>query len=233
MPEQPTSPRTLCVAFDAFGTVIEPVEPIAATYYRAGAEHGSQFSREEVGQRFRSAYRQRLTELATSQAKEESFWRGVVATVLEDLTTPQQLNACFQELWCHFSQPGAWRVFPDVAPVFSALAEREIKILLASNFDDRLRTIIAGFPEFQRIEQAVISSVVGWRKPAPEFYELLIHNSRFPPDSILMVGDDEQNDVLAARQAGLRALQIQRRPTANLPQPHVIHSLMQVLDYLR
>ncbi|MBA4032697.1 MAG: haloacid dehalogenase, partial [Planctomyces sp.] len=122
--------------------------------------------------------------------------------------------------------------FPDVAPVFSALAEREIKILLASNFDDRLRTIIAGFPEFQRIEQAVISSEVGWRKPAPEFYESLIHISRLPPDTILMVGDDEQNDVLAACQAGLRALLIQRRPTAISSQPHVIHSLMQVLDHL-
>ncbi|MBA4031303.1 MAG: hypothetical protein C0478_10510, partial [Planctomyces sp.] len=109
MPEQPTRPQILCVAFDAFGTVVEPIEPIAATYHRSGAKHGSRFTREEVGQRFRSAYRQCLTGLATSQDMEISFWRGAVATVFEDLTTLQQLDACFQELWCHFSQPAAWR----------------------------------------------------------------------------------------------------------------------------
>jgi putative hydrolase of the HAD superfamily len=78
---------------------------------------------------------------------------------------------------------------------------------MASNFDARLAEIVAAKPEWEPLaERLVISSVAGWRKPAPEFFAQMIAVAGQSAEHILYVGDDRRNDYEGARNAGMRAV---------------------------
>jgi FMN phosphatase YigB (HAD superfamily) len=64
--------------------------------------------------------------------------------------------------------------------------------------------------ELKSIERRVISSEVGRRKPDEGFYRALLGSCGCRCDELLLVGDDPINDVGAARQVGIRAVQIDR-----------------------
>ncbi len=52
----------------------------------------------------------------------------------------------------------------------------------------------------------VVSSEVGWRKPAGEFFHALGQEVGAAPEKIVFVGDDPVNDYGGARAAGLSAV---------------------------
>ena len=82
---------------------------------------------------------------------------------------------------------------------------------IASNFDARLRGVVGGLPEVACVAAPlVISSEVGYRKPHPAFYRAACASLGFPPERVLCVGDDPENDVRGAGRAGLRGLLLDR-----------------------
>ena len=56
----------------------------------------------------------------------------------------------------------------------------------------------------------MISASIGWHKPSPKFYRHLVEIAGCPAEQILMVGDDLENDVIAAQANGLQAVWINR-----------------------
>jgi putative hydrolase of the HAD superfamily len=90
--------------------------------------------------------------------------------------------------------------------LFETLHSRGLKLAIASNFDTRLRPVLEGFAKSRYLDQIVISSEVGWRKPAPQFFEELARRMQCQPAEILFVGDHLNNDYEGAQAAGLRAV---------------------------
>ncbi len=86
---------------------------------------------------------------------------------------------------------------------------------MASNFDRRLRGVAAGLPALADVQHFVISSEVGWRKPAPQFFAALTATVGVPAPRMLLVGDDWANDYLGAQAAGLRAVLFDPRGRAS------------------
>ena len=149
---------------------------------------------------------------STNESEEEHFWRGIVAAVFEDVADSE---ACFRDLFEHFAQPSAWVCFDDVAATLRLLSERGFRLAIASNFDRRLHSVCDGLTALSGIECRVISSEVGYRKPASGFFEAVLRLTQARPEHVLMVGDDEANDVIGARQFGLRALHLRRDAEAD------------------
>jgi putative hydrolase of the HAD superfamily len=87
---------------------------------------------------------------------------------------------------------------------------------MASNFDTRLRSVVAGLPELAAVGRLVISSEVGWKKPAPAFFQALTAAFELPAAEVLLVGDDLDNDFEGARAAGLPALLLDPAGRSNL-----------------
>jgi putative hydrolase of the HAD superfamily len=200
------------VFFDAVGTLIHPEPPAAEVYAAVGRRFGSSLSAHIIQKRFKHAYRReegadRANGLRTNDDHERGRWRRIVAEVLFDVDD----GCCFEELFTHFSRPESWRCDSQVGPVLSELAGRGFLLGIASNFDNRLRTVVAGRPELTRIRHLVISSEVGWRKPAPAFFEAIARLVELPPAQILYVGDDRKNDVEGARAAGMQSLLLDPR----------------------
>jgi putative hydrolase of the HAD superfamily len=213
------------VLLDAVGTLIEPDPPVADVYRSAALAQGVDVAATEVKARFHQHFRndevdEALGPLRTSEEVEARRWRRIVASVLPEVPDPER---AFLELWGHFGRPSAWRCFPDVRPAVNALLTHGIGVRIASNFDGRLRAVVAGLPELSGLAEAlVISSEVGLRKPHPEFYLSACESLLLPPSRVLSVGDDPENDVYGPCRAGLRGLLIDRdgrRPegVASLP----------------
>ena len=201
-----------CIAFDAVGTLITPMPSVADIYWQVGNRYASRYSIAELRERLRHAFSQPShdDELHTNEDREYAYWQRVMREVLDDVESPTD---CYRELYDIFADARFWRVYDDVASTLVELNERGIKLAVASNFDHRLLTLCDQIPELQPISVRVVSSIVGWKKPSPEFYVALASACDSAPSEILMIGDTWETDVVAARKAGLQAKLIDREAT--------------------
>ena len=108
--------------------------------------YGSRLSLAEIGQRFRAAFKREeeydlRNGLRTYEGREERRWRHIVAAVLHDVCDGE---ACFRELFEYFSRPQAWKCAPDAGSTLAELARRGYRLGMASNYDHRLRSVVAG-----------------------------------------------------------------------------------------
>lgn len=223
------------VAFDAVGTLLHPVPPAGHVYFEAAQRHGSRYTQDEIGRRFRAAFRETEKESpggsevepwTTSELFERERWKTIVERVIDDIRTT---DVCFEELFAYFARPQAWRVFDDVPAVLQRLKNCQVSIAIASNFDGRLHHVLDGLPALCHVACRVISAEVGYRKPSRQFYDALLRATGSTPAELLMVGDDLDNDVLGARTSGIQALLIDRAH-AGVWSPSSISSLEQLFS---
>ena len=204
-------PGTLGVVLDAVGTLIDPVPPVAEVYCAAAAEQGVDLDAVEVKARFYRCFGDVEVDdlrgpLATDEAAERRRWRRIVERTLPEVA---DVATAFDALWDHFARPSSWRAFDDVAGAVDVLRAAGYRVIIGSNFDARLRRVLAGFPSLAGLDP-VISSEVGRRKPHPGFYEAAAGRLGLPIGSVLFVGDDPENDYGGPRRAGGRAALIDR-----------------------
>jgi putative hydrolase of the HAD superfamily len=196
------------VVFDAVGTLIHPKPSAASVYARVARRFGSRLRTAEIGERFRVAFgRQddidRGNGWRTDEARERDRWRAIVYEVLDDVNDPE---ACFEALYLHFEWPEAWEVDLLAVELLEALDRRGLKLGVASNFDSRLHTVVTGWTCLHLLSHRIVSSEVGWRKPAPEFFAAICDVTGLAPEQIAYIGDDWENDCQAARRAGMNAI---------------------------
>jgi putative hydrolase of the HAD superfamily len=196
------------VFFDAVGTLIHPKPSSASVYARVARRFGSRLKVAEISERFRAAFAKqddidRGNGWQTDEARERERWRAIVREVLDDVNDPE---ACFDALYGHFEWPDSWEVDLQALDLLEVLPRRGLKLGVASNFDSRLHTVVTGWTCLHSLSHRVVSSEVGWRKPAPEFFAALCEVTGLPPEQIVYVGDDWENDCLGARGAGLQAI---------------------------
>lgn len=217
------------VFFDAVGTLLFPRTPVSRTYAEHACRHGANISEEQIRQAFREAFaRQEEIDAAagwrTDETRERARWRAIVADTLPGANS----DACFAGLWDWFGTPAAWIVPSDAGPVLRSLSDRGLVVGVASNFDSRLFPLIDAFPELAPVRgRCVISSLLGWRKPARQFFDALVEAAGCERGRVLYVGDDERNDLHGATAAGLRAALLD--PAAETPGPDRIRRLRDLI----
>ncbi|HYV35216.1 MAG TPA: HAD-IA family hydrolase [Gemmataceae bacterium] len=225
--------RIRAVVFDAVGTLLHPEPSAAIVYTEVGHLFGSGLDVATVRRLFREAFgRQeqidRVAGWRTSETRELERWRAIVAEVLHDVADKE---ACFAALFEHFSQPSNWRCEAAAKGLFATLRQRGIEVAMASNFDRRLRSVAAGIEAMVDLQKFVISSEIGWRKPAPQFFAAVCSAVEAAPQNVLIVGDDLVNDYQGAMAAGCHAVLF--APDGNKPDyVRCCHNLENIVDLL-
>jgi putative hydrolase of the HAD superfamily len=163
----------------------------------------------------------------TAESAERDRWFAIVAEVLAEIPDTRR---AFEELWAHFESPKAWRVFNDVHPLLQCADRHGIPIAIGSNFDQRLRGVLAGHDATAALENLVISSEVGWRKPDPDFYRRAEIAIGFPARHVAWIGDSLTHDYHAPRDAGFQAILLDRGRTQHFT--HAISSLTAIVDWI-
>ncbi|MGL6073209.1 MAG: HAD-IA family hydrolase [Fimbriiglobus sp.] len=194
------------VLFDAVGTVIHPTNGAPGMYVAAAKKYGLDLDETAVLKAFRESYLaeeaiDRANGWLVSEAREVERWRNIVSHSLPG--TPPE---CFDDLYHHFAQPHAWYCPPDLSTTLQTLAARGVVLGLASNYDSRLKTVIAGHPELRMLPHVFISSQVGHRKPSQAFFQHVTQTIEIDPADILFVGDDLENDYHGASKFGMQAV---------------------------
>ncbi|MGH6980639.1 MAG: HAD-IA family hydrolase, partial [Stellaceae bacterium] len=192
--------KTRAVYFDAVGTLIHPEPAVAVIYAEAARRFGSRYEADEILKRFRVAFAaQEVIDSAarwvTDESRELRRWREIVGDVLDDVADPAD---CFEFLYGHFAKPQAWRCDDEAATLFESLSARGYRLGLASNYDHRLHVLMRGIEALQRLTHVAISSEVGFRKPAAEFFRYMCRQMGLDAAQIMYVGDDPINDYAGA-----------------------------------
>ena len=216
------------VFFDAAGTLFHLPRGVGY-HYRVVAERLDCFIAESRWREaFGTAWKAMPARAATRTARpddDRGWWRELVGRVLDHCRIPPaQLNpdAYFDELYAEFIQPGVWELFPEVRQVLATLRPR-FRLALVSNFDGRLRPILAHLGVDQFFEHIVISSEVGADKPDAWIFERALELAGVTAKEAMHAGDDPVRDWQGAMAAGIHHFPL-KRPTNSL------RSILPMLD---
>ncbi|GIX03700.1 MAG: hypothetical protein KatS3mg113_0706 [Planctomycetaceae bacterium] len=204
------------IVFDAVGTLIAPREPIAETYCRFARSYGIAPSTETIGSMFTRYFAQSeaLSFVGespqpgweTNETAERVRWLWIIRQLFPELSW-ETSRALFDELWQYYASAHAWCWLPSAIEVISELRRRGWKLAIASNFDDRLEPLLAQlWPDHPCM--VLVSSALGWRKPAPAFYDLVCLRCQSSPQQMVMVGDDYEHDYSVPRHMGWHACRV-------------------------
>ncbi len=120
-------------------------------------------------------------------------WGNTVMKVFPEQSGPM---ACWPEV-------SAVEGIPEILP----LLKEKYQIILVSNAQDSNRDLVLQAlervnlaPHFHRI---FTPHELNERKPAPRFYLNILKQIGIEPENGIMIGDDYENDIIAAKQVGL------------------------------
>ena len=231
-PAAPSGCRTMFVFLDFVGTIAFPQPDVTAVYFETGLRFGSHLDRVEIGKRFRELYSLHFLEprrsapngLKTDDGLERGRWFDLVTSLFDDVADATTL---FQTLWDHFALPTSWALYPDVGSALANLKRFGLRIGVASNFDSRLLSICRNKPELKPVEWVFLSSVIGWNKPSPRFFEAVAARVSAESHELIMVGDHEVHDYQTPMSSGWTSFHLVREP-GHLLASHQIASLAEL-----
>jgi putative hydrolase of the HAD superfamily len=197
------------VFFDAVGTLIYPSPPVYETYQSIGKKYGASLSEEIISERFKKSFKTYFSkdpkfDTTSSEKLEKQRWKNIVDDIFKQ-TSFNNPNL-FHELWQHFSIPSHWKLYDDTKPVLEKLINEEIYVGLASNFDARILTICTELLPEIHASRIFYSTALGYAKPNVDFYKSIEHTIDADKKNFIMIGDDWENDIKAATNAGWTAI---------------------------
>lgn len=186
---------------DAGGTLLQLQEPVGETYARIARGYGVTRSPEAIDRSFRRAMR------APWQGRRydgdgRPFWRFVV-----ERATGSDHPELFEALYQAFG-PSAWQVAPGALRCIETVRGAGVKVAVVSNWDHRLRSLLAATGILERIDAAIVSGEVMLEKPDPRIFARAARQVGVPLPYVVHVGDSRKNDVVGARSAGCAAWQL-------------------------
>lgn len=118
------------------------------------------------------------------------------------------------------AKAGTWgglELYPDAEPILTAcrarrLGNRPLKSGIITNWGKQVNDILREFGLLSCFDAVVCASDVPRPKPHPEIFHFACGLVEVPMSEAWHVGDSLHEDALAAQNAGLRALWLNRRP---------------------
>ena len=184
-------------------------QELLAAGHRAGLEALGVPPVPEVTDRFRDAY---LPRVFAPGMLEEVEYPGLVRELLGEFGIDPDEAALDRYLDAeHRAWAPARQLAATTHALLETLRERGYRLALVSNALDPpwlLHRDLAEFRVTERLDAAVFSSEVGWRKPHPAIFERALDElGGIAPERALMVGDRLREDVGGGAALGMATCQ--------------------------
>lgn len=209
--------RFQAVTLDAAGTLLEPDPAPAVVYAEALSRRGRTVDPGEVAPVFGQVWRELEAALPPGADRygvfpggERRWWASFLATVLRRLGHDAPAEPLLEELWQHFEEPAAWRVFPDVPAALAALRRNGLRLAVVSNWDSRLPRLLERLGLADSFDTLVVSALEGMEKPNPEIFARAAARLGVAPGRAVHAGDSPRDDCDGALAAGLEAVLVDR-----------------------
>lgn len=161
---------------------------------------------------------------------DKAWWREIVAATLAELGTVDDFEQLFEELWVAFAGPECWRLYDGARETLQQLQERGYSLAILSNWDRRLRGLLASLNLTPYFEHVVISSEVGSEKPAMALFHHTEQLLATSGQAILHIGDSPRHDQAGAEAAGWQWLLVDHGAAQQTT--NTLTCLPELLDWL-
>ena len=214
-----STPRA--VLLDAAGTLIDVARPLGDAYSELARDFGGNLDPDTMTAGFRTAFADTPPMAfpgrrgADLDRAERAWWRAVVERVTREAGGVPEFDAYFDRLYAHYASALAWRVFPEVPEVLTALHGRSLRLAVVSNFDSRLSPLLDALDLAPFFEAVVCSGAVGAAKPDGAIFAHALAALGVDASEALHVGDSRVADYDGARAAGIEALLVDRGTTVD------------------
>lgn len=226
------------IFFDAAGTLIKPAKPIGESYALLAKKYRKEVPPAQVRERFHSCFSS-APPLAFPGAPskdlpdlERIWWKDLVKRVFEPWGDFAEFDDYFSDLFRYFSRPEAWSLFPETVETLSILREKGFTLAVISNFDSRLLGILDGLGIDSWFDSILLSSRVGYAKPATEIFHAALGLHRLKAQETLHVGDSPEKDAAAASNAGLTGVLLDRNGRARADPFRRIRDLKEIVTLI-
>lgn len=188
------------ILFDAAGTLLQPARPVAEVYYETAKAFGGVRSLADVQDGLGSAM-QAWVHLRSNDPTWTRYWHAVIQE-----STGVDSSDLTRSLYRHYDDPSAWTFAPGAEACVTACRQKNLKTAVVSNWDVRLRRLLALLGSNRNMFDAVIvSAEEPFEKPDPRMFLRACERLGVQPAEALMVGDSMAQDVVGARRAGCSA----------------------------
>jgi putative hydrolase of the HAD superfamily len=225
--------RIKAISLDAGGTLLFPNPSVGAIYSEIALKHGLQAEPAAIESSFKKAWQeaQEIPRLGIDNDTEKKWWRIVVGRTLEQFGQPGDMDGLFEELWVAFADPVRWRLMEGSVECLEALRERGYRLILLSNWDERLRPLMERMKLADYFEHLIISCEVGAEKPDSKIFHVAREKLDLPPEEILHVGDSHHHDIVGAMSVGWNAIRLSHS-SSEPSGPDVIHAIRELPERL-
>lgn len=126
---------------------------------------------------------------------------------------------------------GFRRPLPDAIPCLQSIRGAGLKVAVVSNGSSDVPHMLAESPLAAYIDHLVVSGTFGQMKPAPAIYADVSRALDIPLTSSMYIGDGQDTELEGARDAGCRAVLVNRGSTtswsgASIPDLHAVADLL-------
>ncbi len=198
------------VYFDVGGTLLHPHPSVGEIYALVLRRWGVDLPAEMLQAAFRGSWSHltRTPKDFTNEETEKEWWRKLVRMTLEARESPKDFEGFFDDLYVSFSSAEYWRLHDGALDCIHALRRAGLKTGIISNWDHRLRSILAGTPLCGVMDEVIISSEVGCEKPDLRIFAEAARRWDFEPAELLYIGDSVHHDIEPCRKLGWSAVLI-------------------------
>ncbi len=197
------------VFFDAEGTIFHIRPSVGDIYAKICQRFGLDISSEKLHESFRKAWEAHLKRRGRTILKPEvciEEWRKIFLDTVSFHGTLSDPEAAYRTAYETFARRESYELSPGIKDVFSFLKESGKKLAIISNWDERLFTLLRDFDLLKFFDEVLIACEIGISKPDVQIFKLACKKLNVAPSQALMIGDQMNEDILGARQAGLWAL---------------------------
>ncbi len=205
------------VFLDAGDTLLKADPPVEHVYRESFARHGIHASEEDVLRAVHATWRdvdaarERGEERWGGPEGEAGFWRRFVGAVFTRVGGGELPEPLLAGLVAHFRVQKHWALYPETLPVLAALRAEGLRLVVVSNWDSTLPSLLTRLHLADAVDEIVVSALVGSSKPARAIFDEAVRRAGVARADVLHVGDSLTDDYHGARDAGLAALLLDRR----------------------